>query len=88
MTLKLTLSEDWTDRVNRFSACLYKFRKAKSLIRWFLGGCGQKWKWPFISRGTLKSIQSYNEFMDWADFLIADSDAIVFGETDILLVDF
>ena len=33
MTLKLTQSEDWTDGVNRFSACWHKFRKAKS---WFI----------------------------------------------------
>ena len=29
-----------------------------------------------------------NKFMNWADFLDADSNAIIFDETDILLFDF
>ena len=29
-----------------------------------------------------------NEFMNWADFLNADSIPIIFGETDMLLFDF
>ena len=29
-----------------------------------------------------------NKFMNWADFLNADNDTILFGKTDILLFDF
>ena len=29
-TLKLSVSEEWTDGINWFFACWYKFRKAKS----------------------------------------------------------
>ena len=29
-----------------------------------------------------------NEYMNWADYFNADSDAVVFGKTDILLFDF
>ena len=32
LSLKLTLSQIWTDRINWFFACWYKFREAKS---WF-----------------------------------------------------
>ena len=41
-TVKLTLSQKWTDEINWFFACWYKFRKTKSEFNDFLGGIGQK----------------------------------------------
>ena len=37
---------------------------------------------------TLESAYHKNQFMNWADFLNAGSDVIIFGQTDILLCDF
>ena len=50
MELKLTVSQKWTNGINWFSACWYKFRKGKSWLNDFFGGCGQKWSWSFSSR--------------------------------------
>ena len=75
--LKLTLSQKWTDRVNLFFACWYKFGKARS---WFIGF----WVGLVKNNGgllvheTLNLLYLKNEFMNWADILNADSDAIVF----------
>ena len=37
-TLKLFVSQKWTDGINWFLACLYKFSKAKSWLDEFLVG--------------------------------------------------
>ena len=49
MTPKLTVSQEWIDEVNWFSACWYKFRKAK-------------W-WLLLVHETLKSAVLKNEYM-------------------------
>ena len=40
-TLKLTVPEEWTDGINWFFACWYKFSKTRSWSKKFLGGQGQ-----------------------------------------------
>ena len=49
-TLKLTVSEEWTDRINWFFACWYRLRKIKSWSRKFCvgmvkNGCDQSGHW-------------------------------------------
>ena len=73
--LKLTVSQKGADGLSWFYACWYKFRKAKSWFNDFLGRSGEKWSWPFNSW----ELYLKNEYMTWADFLNADSDAIIFG---------
>ena len=41
--LKLTLSEESTNGINRFFACLYRFTKRRMTNRDFLGEHGQTW---------------------------------------------
>ena len=41
-------------------------------------GCGQKWLWPFLMRHW-DLLYFKNKFMNWADFLNAADDAIIFG---------
>ena len=59
-TLKLVISQELIDGINRFSACLYKFRKAKTYCKnlWVDVGCG------LLDHGTLKSAVSQNEMMN------------------------
>ena len=53
------------------------------MIQWFLDWYGQKLLWPFSSWYLKFCI--FNELMNWADFMNVDSDAIIFGLTDIEL---
>ena len=48
-TQKLTLSQKWTDEINWFFACWYKFKKAKSWFNDFWVGLVKKRQWPFSS---------------------------------------
>ena len=62
MRLKLTLSEEWTNGINRFFAHWYRFITAKSWLKiYWVGlvknGCGQS------GLGTLKLTVSQN----WTD---------------------
>ena len=47
--LKLTLSQKWTDEINWFFACWYKFRKAKSWFNDFWMGLLKKGQGPLGS---------------------------------------
>ena len=49
-TLKLTVSEEWTDGINWFFACWYRFTKTKSWSKYFWGRHGQKWLWLVCSQ--------------------------------------
>ena len=46
----------------------------KKFMKKFCGGQDQKWAWPFSSRDP-----KIKEFMNWASFLHADCDGIIFG---------
>ena len=78
-TLKLTVSQKWTDGINKFFACWYKFRKAKSWFNDFWMGMVKNGHGPLVHE-TLKSAVS----MIWADFLNADNYTMNFGRTYIL----
>ena len=75
--LKLTVSQNWTDEIYWFFACWYKFRKAKSY-------CNDsrvsvvKNGYDVLDHETLKSAVSEEWVYEWADFLNADSDAMIF----------
>ena len=77
-TLKLTVSEEWTDGINWFFACWNKFRKAKRRFNHFWVGTVKNGHGLLVHE-TLTILYLKNEFMNWADFLNADSDAIIFG---------
>ena len=68
---------DWID----FFACWYKFRKAKSSFNDFWVD-GIKNGHGHLVHETLLNL--LNEFMNWADFLNADCDAIIFGKTNVM----
>ena len=71
-TLKLTVSQEWVDGMNWFFACCCKFRKAKSNFNDFWVDV-----WPVaIGLGHLVH-ETLNVFMNWADFLHAECDAII-----------
>ena len=86
-TLKLMVSEECTDGINWFFLCWYKFRQAKSSFNDSWVGVVKNGS-GILLHETLKSAVSLNEFLNLADFLNADSDAIIFGQTDIPLFDF
>ena len=74
-TLKLTVSQKWTDGMKWVFVCCYKFRKTKSWFNYF---------WVDVVKndhGLLvhETLYLKNKFMNWTDFLNADSDAIIFG---------
>ena len=48
-TLKLTVSQKWTDGINWFFGSWYKLKKAKSWLNDFKGGHGQELQWSFSS---------------------------------------
>ena len=48
------------------------------MIQLFLGGCGQNGH-GFLVHETLKSPYLKNEFVNWADVLHTDNDAIIFS---------
>ena len=78
-TLKFTVSQIWADGINWFFACWYKFRKAKSWFIDFWVGMVKNGDGLLVHE-TLKSAVSPEwVYMNWADFLNADNDAIVFG---------
>ena len=52
-TLKLTVSEEWTDGIYKLSFCMVRHdHKNKKLIKDFLGGHGQKWLGPVWSQDS------------------------------------
>ena len=57
------------------------------MIQWFLGGPVQRWQW-FLVHETLKYAYLKNEGMNGVDYLNANNNATVSGESDILLFDF
>ena len=75
-TLNLTVSEEWTDGIKWFFAYQYKFRKAKCWFSDFWMGMVKN-DHGLLVHETLLYLK--NEFMNWADFLNVDSDAIIFG---------
>ena len=47
---KLTVSKKLADGINFFFACWYKFNSMIKVDSWvIMGGCGEKWPWPFSS---------------------------------------
>ena len=72
-TLKLTVSEEWTDGMNWFLACLYRFTKIKSRSKFFLvdivkNVCDQS------GHGSLKLLSlAYWLFACWYKFKKAKS---------------
>ena len=44
--LKLIVSEEWTDGINRFFGMLVQIYTNYKLLEDFWGGYGQKWVWP------------------------------------------
>ena len=71
--LKLTVSQEWADRMNWFFACWYKFRKAKSCFNNF-GIDGTKIEHGHLVHDTLKFAAFNNEYFNSADFLHDCSD--------------
>ena len=67
-TLKLTVSQKWVDGINWFFP---RCTNSGMLIQWFLGGNGQN--------GHKNMLYLKNECINWADFLNAESDAMLFG---------
>ena len=87
-TLKLTVSEKWTGKIKRFFSCWHKFRKAKSWFNDLWVGVVKN-GYGFLVHETLKSAVSSEWIYElWGDFLIADSDATIFGWTNIVFFDF
>ena len=72
-TLKLALSQEWIDGMKWFSACLCKFKKAKSYFNDFWVGLVKNGGGHLVHEPQ----NLLNEFMDWAHFLHAD--AIIFS---------
>ena len=75
--LKLNVSQKWTDRINWFFACWYKFRKAESWFNNSWVGMVKNNHDLFMKPENLLYFKK--EFLNWADLLYADSDAIIFG---------
>ena len=80
---KLTVSQKWTDGINRFFPCWYKFRKVKSWFNNFYLGIVKNGHGLSVHE-TLKSALSWEGIYELSWFFNADSDAIVSGKTDIL----
>ena len=76
-TLKLIVSQKWADGINWFLHAGTKSEKIK-LIQWFWVGMVNNGHGLLVHE-SLESAYLKNEFMNWADFLNADSDAIIFG---------
>ena len=72
-TLKLAVSQKWIDGMDWFLACWYKFKKVEGYFNDFWLGQVKNGFGQFM-----RPLNLLNEFMDWADFLHADCDAIIF----------
>ena len=57
------------------------------MIQWFLGGAFQNGHGLLVHETLKSAVYLKNELMNWADFLNADSDVIIFGQNDIVLFD-
>ena len=57
---------------------LVQIQESWKLFQWFYCLCGQKC-YGYLVHETLKSAYFKNEFMNWADILHADCEAIIFG---------
>ena len=77
--------------MNRWNKLIFctpvQIQESWRLIQWFFVGPGEKWPWSFSSWNPeicciLRINLWNNKFMNWADFLNADSDAVIFGWTD------
>ena len=87
-TLKLTVFREGEGGINWFFSCLCKFRKAKSYFSDFWVGVVKN-GYGHLVHETLKSAVSYLSavwVMNWADFLHAGCDAIIFRYTNILSI--
>ena len=85
-TLKLTVSEEWTDAINWFFACYYRFTKNKIWSKNILLGMGQKKGVVSLITRLYKWLRQKNKKMEWIDFLHADTnsgtlkvDSMIFG---------
>ena len=58
-----------------------QIQETLKLFQWFLGGNVKKWVWPFMGVGETQDFLLYlkSEFMNLADFLHADCEAVIFG---------
>ena len=73
-TLKLTVSQEWSDGMNWFLHAGANSGKLKA-ISMILG-----WVWSKMGMAMVPyNLCNENEFMNWADFLHADCDVIIFG---------
>ena len=70
----------WMDKSSWILACYYIFKKAKSYFKNYWVDM-VKYGCVLLGHRTLKSAipQPENKLMNWADFLHAESDGIIFG---------
>ena len=77
-TLESAVSKKWMNELSWFSACSCR---VSGKLKVTLGMHMVKYSCDLLGPGTLKSalFQLKNKLMNWADFLHAGSDGIIFG---------
>ena len=71
---------EWINLAEFFDANIYQFKKAKSYFNSYWVSF-VKYEWMLLGHSTLKSAvpQPKYKSMNWANFLHAGSDGIIFG---------
>ena len=85
-TLKLTVSEEWPDRINWFFACWYRFSKIKSWSNFLRMGMVKNGSCQSVHRTLKLTVSQKNEQMEQTVFLHAGTnsenqkvDSMIFG---------